>query len=117
MTRIPISGALLSAPALAISLACAHAGIADGVHKSVIKYCFVGNAMTAKPVDVKFIQDNLKIYENYGHIKYEGREYHVGSAFAGLHLALRPTITDGLFDVFFCNHKIGKLDLRDNKLS
>lgn len=53
----------------------------------------------------------------FGHIKYQGREYHVGSAFKHLYVALRPTTSDGLFDVFFCNHKIGKLDLRDNKLS
>jgi len=61
--------------------------------------------------------DIVRKVRHFGHIKYEGREYHVGSAFYGLHVALRPTITDGLFEVFFCNHKIGKLDLRDNKLS
>jgi transposase InsO family protein len=61
--------------------------------------------------------DIVRKVRRFGHIKYEGREYHVGSAFYGLHVALRPTITDGLFAVFFCNHKIGKLDLRDNKLS
>lgn len=61
--------------------------------------------------------DIVRKVRRFGHIKYEGREYHVGSAFYGLQVALRPTITDGLFDVFFCNHKIGKLDLRDNKLS
>jgi transposase InsO family protein len=63
------------------------------------------------------LDDIVRKVRRFGHIKYEGREYHVGSAFYGLHVALRPTITDGLFDVFFCNHKIGKLDLRDNKLS
>lgn len=61
--------------------------------------------------------DIVRKVRHYGHIKYEGREYHVGSAFYGLHVALRQTTTDDLFDVFFCNHKIGKLDLRDNKLS
>jgi transposase InsO family protein len=61
--------------------------------------------------------DIVRKVRHFGHIKYEGREYHVGSAFYGLHVALRPTTTDGLFEVFFCNHKIGKLDLRDNKLS
>lgn len=61
--------------------------------------------------------DIVRKVRHFGHIKYEGRDYHVGSAFYGLHVALRPTTTDGLFDVFFCNHKIGKLDLRDNKLS
>lgn len=53
----------------------------------------------------------------FGHIKYHGREYHVGSAFKGLYVALRPTSTDGLFAVFFSNHQIGRLDLRDHKLS
>ena len=60
--------------------------------------------------------DIVRKVRHFGHIKYEGREYHVGSAFYGLHVALRQTTTDDLFDVFFCNHKIGKLDLRDNKL-
>jgi transposase InsO family protein len=61
--------------------------------------------------------DIVRKVRHYGHIKYEGREYHVGSAFYGLHVALRQTTTDGLFDVYFCNHMIGKLDLRHNKLS
>jgi len=61
--------------------------------------------------------DIVRKVRHYGHIKYEGREYHVGSAFYGLQVALRQTISDGLFAVFFCNHQIGKLDLRDNKLS
>jgi transposase InsO family protein len=52
-----------------------------------------------------------------GHIKYAGRDYHVGKAFSGLHVALRPTTTDGLFDIFFCQHKIDTLDLADYKLS
>lgn len=61
--------------------------------------------------------DIVRKVRHYGHIKFEGREYHVGSAFYGLHVALRQTTTDGLFDVYFCQHKIGALDLRDNKLS
>lgn len=61
--------------------------------------------------------DLVRKVRGFGHIKYEGREYHVGSAFRGLHIALRPTTTDGLFEVFFCNHKIGKLDLSNNKLN
>ncbi len=61
--------------------------------------------------------DIVRKVRSYGHIKYAGREYHLGKAFGGLHVALRPTTTDGLFDVFFCQHKIGTLDLADNKLS
>jgi transposase InsO family protein len=61
--------------------------------------------------------DIVRKVRHYGHIKYAGREYHVGSAFFGLHVALRHTTTDGLFAVFFCQHKIGALDLTENKLS
>jgi transposase InsO family protein len=61
--------------------------------------------------------DIVRKVRHYGHIKFEGRDYHVGSAFYGLHVALRQTTTDGLFDVYFCQHKIGALDLTDNKLS
>jgi transposase InsO family protein len=61
--------------------------------------------------------DIVRKVRHYGHIKYEGREYHIGSAFYGLHVALRQTTTDSLFDVYFCQHQIGVLNLVDNKLS
>ena len=61
--------------------------------------------------------DIVRKVRHYGHIKYAGRDYHVGSAFYGLPVALRPTTTDGSFDVFFCQYKIGVLDLTNNKLS
>jgi transposase InsO family protein len=61
--------------------------------------------------------DIVRKVRHYGHIKFAGREYHVGSAFYGLYVALRQTTTDGLFDVYFCQHKIGALDLSDNKLT
>lgn len=61
--------------------------------------------------------DLVRKVRNYGHIKYAGREYHIGGAFAGLPVALRPTTTQDLFAVFFCHHKIGMLNLHHNKLS
>ena len=61
--------------------------------------------------------DIVRKVRSFGHIKYLGHEYHVGSAFYGLPVALRQTTTEGLFALFFCNHQIGKLDLCDHKLS
>lgn len=55
--------------------------------------------------------DIVRKVRHAGHIKYKGRDIHVGSAFFGLHVALRPTTTDGLFAVFFCQIQIGQLDL------
>jgi transposase InsO family protein len=61
--------------------------------------------------------DIVRKVRHYGHIKYEGREYHIGSAFYGLHVALRQTTTDSLFDVYFSQHQIGVHNLVHNKLS
>ena len=52
------------------------------------------------PPNENGLTDLVRKVRHFGHIKYQGREYHVGSAFYGLHVALRPTTTDGLFDVF-----------------
>lgn len=60
--------------------------------------------------------DIVRKVKRFGHIKFGGREYHVGSAFYGLHIALRPTTKDGLFNVFFCQQKLGMLALDRNKL-
>lgn len=61
--------------------------------------------------------DIVRKVGRFGHIRYIGRDFHISSAFCGLHVALRQTTTDGLFDVYFSQHKIGALDLLDNKLS
>ena len=55
----------------------------------------------------------MRKVRGYGHIKYKGREHHIGSAFAGLSVALRFTTNDGLLDVYFCQHRIGQLNLID----
>ena len=57
--------------------------------------------------------DIVRKVRHFGHIKFHGRDYHVGSAFYGLQVALRHTTTDGLFDLFFCQHRIGRLNLAD----
>ena len=60
--------------------------------------------------------DIVRKVKHLGHIKYLGRDYHIGSAFYGLHVALRPTLKDGVFDVFFCQQRLGILVVDRNKL-
>ena len=55
--------------------------------------------------------DIVRKVRHAGHIKYQGNEIHIGSAFFGLHVALRPTTTDGVLEVFFCQIQLGQLDL------
>lgn len=61
--------------------------------------------------------DLVRKVRHYGHIKFAGRDFHIGSAFYGLHVALRATMKDGVFEVFFCQHKLGMLTLTNNKLT
>jgi hypothetical protein len=89
---------LLAVPAFALP-ASAQAGFGSAAHGSRIRFCFVGNAMTAKPEDVKFITDHMKIFENVAHIKYE---------MMGNGVCPPPTRTpDGKFDVHAGDLRIG----------
>jgi transposase InsO family protein len=56
--------------------------------------------------------DLVRKVRGYGHIKYKGKEHHIGSAFAGLPVALRFTSTDGVLDVYFCQHRLQQIKLR-----
>jgi len=48
-----------------------------------------------------------------GEISFANRPWLIGKAFEGQPVALRPTTVDGRYDVFFCQHKIAELDLRE----
>jgi transposase InsO family protein len=47
-----------------------------------------------------------------GQVKYKNRKFFVGNALVHLHLALRPTNTDGLLDVYLSHQRIGSIDLK-----
>jgi len=47
-----------------------------------------------------------------GLVSYHGKRYRVGKAFVGEYVGLRPTVLDGVMDVFFCNQKIAQADVR-----
>jgi transposase InsO family protein len=50
--------------------------------------------------------------ERHGIITFHDRGYFVSEAFRGLHVALHPTTTDGIFEVYFLHQKIASLDTR-----
>jgi transposase InsO family protein len=58
--------------------------------------------------------DQVRKVQQGGWISYRGREYSVPKSFFGHRVALRPTKTDGLFDVYFCNQKIAQLDVKEH---
>lgn len=55
--------------------------------------------------------DCLRKVQQGGFITFKGRSFRVGQAFRGHHVALRPTIQDGLWNVCFGAHRIAQVDL------
>jgi len=47
-----------------------------------------------------------------GRISFHKRRFRVGKALSGESVALRPTETDGDFDVYFCRQKVAQISLR-----
>lgn len=50
-----------------------------------------------------------KIYKG-GYFSYKNKEFKIGKAFKGYHVALRPTDKEGILNVYFCHHKIKQID-------
>lgn len=55
--------------------------------------------------------DIVRRVQDKGYIFYRGHKWPVGKAFAGHPVALRPTSTDGVLEVFFCHQKVREIDL------
>jgi len=47
-----------------------------------------------------------------GTIRFKGRPFDLGKAFRGERVAVRPTVDDGLFGIYFGVHKVAQADLR-----
>ena len=50
-----------------------------------------------------------------GQVKYQQKKFFLGNAFAGLVVALRPTTTDGVLDVYLSHQWIGVIDLKSTR--
>ncbi len=56
--------------------------------------------------------DIVRKVQQKGEIHYKNRIHKVGIAFKGLPVALRPTLDDGRFEVYFCHQRVAEVDLR-----
>lgn len=48
-----------------------------------------------------------------GELFFRGRTFRVGKAFCGYRVGLRPTTTDGVYNVVFCHQTVSQIDLRE----
>ncbi|MFQ5798633.1 MAG: IS481 family transposase [Bacteroidota bacterium] len=58
--------------------------------------------------------DIVRKVQAKGEFSFHGRCFKVGKAFAGLSIALRPTLLDGQFDLFFCYQPIAQISLNND---
>ncbi len=56
--------------------------------------------------------DQVRKVQGDGKIFFHNHEFHVGKAFRGHSVGLRPTVTEGLFEVYFATHRITTVDLK-----
>ena len=56
--------------------------------------------------------DIVRKVQAYGWISVHGRTYRVGRAFVGEPVALRATVEDGIWEVYYCAQPIRRIDLR-----
>jgi len=56
--------------------------------------------------------DQVRKVQQGGWISYQGKQYPIPKAFWGQRVAVRPSRTDGLYDVYFCNQKIALLNVK-----
>jgi len=55
--------------------------------------------------------DIVRKVQDKGFVFYKGRPFKVGKAYKGYPVALRRTLEDGVFDVYFCRQKVTVIDL------
>ena len=55
--------------------------------------------------------DMVRKVEGTGNITFRRHRFHIAQAFRGYRVALRPSSTDGVYDVYFATHKIAEVDI------
>jgi transposase InsO family protein len=57
-------------------------------------------------------EDQVRKVQEHGQISFKNRPVRLSKAFRGYPVALRPILPDGVWEVYFCAHKIAQVDLR-----
>jgi len=61
--------------------------------------------------------DLVRRVQDGGFISFQNREWRLSKAFTGEAVALRPTASDGLWEVYFMQHRVARIDLREPRES
>lgn len=84
-----------------------------GQQPPVTRYAVSGRVFPETLPSIEYEpEDQVRTVRTSGRIKYDGDEHFVGEGLKGQPVAVRPTATGGVVDVFFCAQKICTLNLK-----
>jgi transposase InsO family protein len=85
---------------------------AIGMQTPATRYAPSSRSMPEILPPIEYAGDDIvRRVQQHGFISYQGCQFRISKAFAGYPVALRPTVTDGVMEVFFCQQKIAQIDL------
>lgn len=56
--------------------------------------------------------DIVRKVQDKGVVHFRGRTYKIPNGFRGYRVALRPTVEDGVYEIYFCQERVAEIDLR-----
>jgi transposase InsO family protein len=90
-----------------------HAALGDAVPAS--RYAASRRSFPSTLPELVYAPDDqVRVVRDQGAISFQNRSWFISRGLVGLRVAVRPTITDGLFQVVFCQRQVATLDLRDH---
>ena len=58
--------------------------------------------------------DEVRKVDRHGYISHQARKIYLGAGLKSQPVAIRPSFTDGVLDVYFCHHNVRQINLREN---
>jgi transposase InsO family protein len=79
----------------------------------ISRYAASGRAYPTQLPPIEYaVEDAVRKVRGNGHISFKSHQLFVGEGLTGEYVAVRPVDHDGIFQVLFCNRKLGEIDLR-----
>ena len=66
---------------------------------------------TSLPPIVYEATDYIRRTDDRGELSFRGQRFRIGRAFPNQEIGIRPTVRDGIFDVYFCKQKVSRISL------
>lgn len=58
-----------------------------------------------------------KLHKKTAQLRFQGKTYKLSEAFLGQQIGLAPTLTDGVWDLYYCRFRIGQLDQHKHQVT